>query len=93
MTALLRFSSTPQKNLTELRFGSLVVFYSYQMPIGFMEGSKMTVRDVSHTTTQTRTHANQIEPNISVRITEAEFVDRLNAAVLRACAEIAKLAK
>lgn len=86
----LRFETTETPNLFQIRIGQLTVFYSYQTPIGFLEGKEMKVRDVSELSVQTKKHTTKIEPEFGIRMFDTDFLPALEAALKKAMAEAAK---
>ncbi len=88
MALPIRLEPTQINNLTQLRVGSLVVFYSYQTPIMFLDGEQKTVRDVSDQSVQTKTHVNKLEPEFGFRQPSAEFLVNLEAAMRKTIAAL-----
>lgn len=86
MALPLKLEATQTNNLTQVRLCSLVIFYSYHTPIAYMEGGKMTVRDVREQSMQTKKHTTVLEPDIGFRQPPEEFLANLEAAMKRAIA-------
>jgi hypothetical protein len=82
------FEEPATTNFTKVTLGKLDIWFSYQTPIAFLEGQKVTAIDASALTRTTQRHVNIVEPDFNSRVPQTEFHLRLQAAIVAACKEI-----
>ncbi len=91
MSLPLKIEPTQTPNMTQLQFWSLVVFYSYQSPIAFLENKQVVALDAGKLSKMSGKHVGILEPDYNARLNSTEFHARLRAALISAAAELAKL--
>lgn len=92
MSLPLKLEPTQTPNLTQLTLGSLVVFYSYQSPIAFLQNKQVVALDASTLSRISGRHVSILEPDFNARLSPTDFHAKLKVAMIAAAAQVAKSA-